>query len=334
MTGQGGPGNVSASALPNASATSPPAGAAPGQTFRFGISVLTGLWGAGLTFAFFSRPGFYGDFLAFWYAARAWLSGLNPYSVTPSAPPYLIDDRFFYPMPSVVAVAPFAGLRLTIAGAAFFGLASALLGYALSRDRWNRLPLFLSFPYIMAASLGQWSPLVMAAALLPGAGFLNVLKPNLGLALTFARPTRAALIGGPLLLLASVALLPTWPADWLANLRTMEGHPPVLLTIWGFWLALIAIRWRTEDGRLVLGMAAVPQLPMFYDQLPLFLAHRNRRHSMLAALLSHVGGLLWLSRHRSDLHPSADALPWVIGFVFLPAFLVALRRSPRMPNGS
>ena len=318
---------------PNADASGPPSpNTAPSRRFRLAVAAVAGLWGSALTLAFFSRPGFYGDFLAFWYAARAWLSGVNPYSVTPSEAPYLIDDRFFYPMPSVLAVSPFAGLPLVVAGAAFFGLSSALLGYALSRDRWNRLPIFLSFPYVMAASLGQWSPLVMAAALLPGVGFLNVLKPNLGLALTFARPTKAALLGGPALLVLSLALLPSWPADWLANLRTMEGHPPLLLTVWGFWLAAVALRWRTEDGRLVLGMAAVPQLPMFYDQLPLLLVHRERRQAMLAAVLSHVGGVLWLIQRRGDQHPSADALPWVVGFVFVPAFIAAMRSKSRTPN--
>jgi hypothetical protein len=304
---------------------------APSRTFRVLIGLLAGAWGGTLTFAFFSRRGFYGDFLAFWYAARAWLSGLDPYAVTPSAAPYLVDDRFFYPLPSVIAITPFAGLPLAVAAAAFFGLSSSLLGYALARDRWDRLALFLSFPYVMAASLGQWSPLVMAAALLPGAGFLSVLKPNLGLALTFARPSRSALVGGPLLLVASLTLDPSWPLKWLANLRSMEGHPPALLTIWGCWLGLAALRWRREDARLVLGMAAIPQLPMFYDQLPLLMVQRNRRYAIAAALLSHVGGLLWLATQQPGRHPSANALPWVTLFVYLPAFVVLLRgnRSPR-----
>jgi hypothetical protein len=297
----------------------------PSRTFRMTIALLAGAWGGTLTFAFFSRRGFYGDFLAFWYAARAWLSGLDPYAVTPSAAPYLIDDRFLYPLPSVIAITPFAALPLAVAAAAFFGLSSSLLGYALARDRWDRLPLFLSFPYVMAASLGQWSPLVMATALLPATGFLNVLKPNLGLALTFSRPSKAALIGGPALLVASLALDPSWPLKWVANARITGGHPPVLLTIWGCWLGLAALRWRREDARLVLGMAAVPQVPMFYDQLPLLLVQRNRRHAMGAALLSHVGGVLWLRFQQPDQHVSANALPWIIFFVYVPAFVAALR---------
>jgi len=298
----------------------------PSLRFRAGVAFAAGVWGAALTYTFFSREQGAGDFLAFWYAARAWLGGLNPYAVTPSEPPYLIDDRFFYPMPSVVAIVPFAWLPLGAAAAAFFGLSSSLLGYALSRDRWNRLSIFLSFPYVMAASLGQWSPLVIATALLPGLGCLNVLKPNLGLALTFARPTKAALIAGPALLIASLALMPTWPRDWLSNLRAMPGHPPPILTLWGCWLAIAAIRWRSERGRLVLGMAAVPQLPMFYDQLPLLLVHGSRKQTLAAVLLSHIGGLLWLSHQTPGQHPSVTALPWVAGFVFFPALIAAYAR--------
>jgi hypothetical protein len=296
----------------------------PSRRFRFSVACAAGLWGAALTFAFFSREHGAGDFLAFWYAARAWLAGLNPYGVTPSEAPYLVDDPFVYPLPSILAVAPFAALPLRWAAAVFFGLSSSLLGYALSRDRWDRLPVLLSFPYIMAASLGQWSPLVIATALLPAWGFLNILKPNLGLALTFARPTRAALVGGPAILIASIALMPTWPREWLSNLRAMPGHPPPILTLWGCWLLLAVFRWRSERGRLVLGMAAVPQLSMFYDQLPLLLAHGSRRQTLAAVVLSHVGGLLWLSHQPPGQHPSVSALPWVLGFVFLPALVAAL----------
>ena len=140
------------------------------------------------------RRGFYPDFLAFWYAARAFLHGLDPYAVTPSGAPYFVDDRFFYPFPSVLAVVPFAPFALPVAGALFFATSSGLLAFALSRDGYARLTLFLSFPYVMAASLGQWAPLVMAAVLLPGLGFLAVCKPNIGVALALARPTRAAVL--------------------------------------------------------------------------------------------------------------------------------------------
>ena len=290
------------------------------------IAVAAAVWGASLSFAFMSRRGFYPDFLAFWYAARAFLHGLDPYVVTPSVEPYFIDDRFFYPFPTVLAIVPFAGLALPIAGATFFGLSSGLLAYALTRDGPARLVLFLSFPYVMAASLGQWAPLIMAAVLLPGLGFLAVCKPNLGVALSLARPTRAAIFGGAALLVATLALDPAWPAKWIANLRTMQGHPPPLFTLAGAALGAAALRWRREDARLVLAMALVPQLPMFADQLPLMLVARTRVEAMVLALLGHVGGLLWLRTRSPDLHPSANAALFVLGFAYYPALLLVLRR--------
>jgi hypothetical protein len=290
------------------------------------IALAAGAWGAALAFAFMSRRGFYPDFLAFWYAARAFVHGLDPYAVSPSAAPYFVGDRFFYPFPSVLAIVPFAGLTLAAAGALFFGISSALLAFAITRDDLARLPLFLSFPYVMAASLGQWAPLVMAAVLLPGLGFLAVCKPNIGLALAAARPTRAAIYGGAALLVASLAFDPSWPTKWLANLRTMQGHPPPLFTLAGAVLLLAVLRWRREDGRLVLAMAAMPQLPMFADQLPLMLVARTRVETMLLALLSHVGGVLWLRTRAPDAHPSANAALFVLAFAYYPALALVLRR--------
>lgn len=298
----------------------------PALRSRMLIALGAGAWGASLALAFMMRRGFYPDFLAFWYAARAFMHDLDPYIVTPSVAPYFVNDRFFYPFPSVLAIVPFAALPLAVAGSLFFGVSSALLAFAVTRDDYARLPLFLGFPYVMAASLGQWAPLIMAAVLLPGLGFLAVCKPNIGMALTAARPTRAAIYGGAVVLLASLAFDPTWPEKWLANLRTIQGHPPPLFTIAGAGLLLAVMRWRREDARLVLAMAAVPQLPMFADQLPLMLTARTRIESMALALLSHIGGLLWIRTQIPGAHPSANAAPWVLAFAYYPALILVLRR--------
>jgi hypothetical protein len=166
----------------------------------------------------------------------------------------------------------------------------------------------------------------MAAVLLPGTGLLAVCKPNLGLALAFARPTKAAIYGGVALLVGSLVFDPAWPQKWLANLRTMQGHPPPILTLAGVFLLLAALKWRREDARLVLGMAAVPQLPMFADQLPLMLVARTRVESMMLALLSHVGGVIWLKTRSPDNHPSANAALYVLAFAYYPALVLVLRR--------
>jgi hypothetical protein len=293
---------------------------------RLLVAFAAAAWGGLLALAFMMRRGFYPDFLAFWYAARAFLHGLDPYAVTPSGAPYFVNDRFFYPFPSVLVVVPFAPFALPVAGALFFAVSSGLLAFALSRDGYARLTLFLSFPYVMAASLGQWAPLIMAAVLLPGLGFLAVCKPNIGVALSLARPTRAAVYGGAAVLVASLAFDVHWPMKWIANLRTMQGHPPPLFTLAGIVLVAALLRWRREDARLVLAMAAVPQLPMFADQLPLMLVARTRVEGMVLALLGHIGGVLWIKTQTPGEHPSANAAIWVLAFAYYPALALVLRR--------
>ena len=69
-----------------------------------------------------------------------------------------------------------------IAGAIFLGVSSALLGWGVLRDFPHRLPLFQSAPYIQAAILGQRSPNLTAAALMPSLQYVAAAKPTIGIA--------------------------------------------------------------------------------------------------------------------------------------------------------
>jgi hypothetical protein len=178
----------------------------------------------------------------------------------------------------------------------------------------------------MAVSLGQWAPLVTAAALIPGMGFLAVCKPTLATALAFSRLTKSIMVGGAAFLLASLAVAPAWPVRWLANLGQAAPHPAPVFTLAGVACILALLRWRREDARLVLGMAAVPQLAMFADQLPLLLVARTRVQSMLLAFLSHVGGIVWLTTRDPKAHPAWDASNLVLASMYLPALVLVLLR--------
>ena len=184
----------------------------------------------------------------------------------------------------------------------------------------------MSFPFVMATSLGQWAPLVTAAVLIPGLGFLAVCKPTLATAFAVSRPTKSVILGGAAFLVASLVVAPSWPARWLANLGLAAPHPAPLFTLAGMGCALALLRWRREDARLVVGMAAVPQLFMFADQLPLLLVARTRVQSMALALLSHIGGLVWLFTRNPKEHPAWDATYLVLASVYLPALVLVLRR--------
>lgn len=262
------------------------------------------------------------DFQFFWSSARILLSGRNPYIGFPTP----IPDPLYYPLPTVLAAVIVAWLPLAVAVGIAVGVSSAILAWVIPSWRW---PMFASAAFVMAASQGQWSPLIVVGALVPAAGFLAVLKPNLGLAAFAWRPTARGIVLAALALLLSVAALPSWPWDWLRNLRTLEGHPPPLFTISGSFLWLALLRWRTPEARLLLAMGAVPQLLFFADQLPLWLIPRTRKQTTLMSGLSLIGyGAFYLSLGQGERYVPAAA-PFVLAFIYLPALALVLFR-PRV----
>jgi hypothetical protein len=294
------------------------------------IAFVIGVAGGLLSYAFVRRPGFFADFIYPWAAARALLAGENPYHVLSGGHPNPFQAPLFYPLPAVLAVTPLAALPFPVATALFFGISSALLAFALTRDGYHRLPMFIGGPFIIAASLGQWAPLIMAAALIPGAGWMAILKPNIGLALTAYRPRRSTFVGCALALVVSLVVIPTWPADWLRSLiidRAEHMHPIPFLITGGPLLMLAIMRWRTPEGRLLLAMTLVPQKLFFYDQLPLGLVARDFRESLVLSMVSGVGALVWIAT-TTEASREAAAVPYVFMMLYLPALVVVLRQRP------
>jgi hypothetical protein len=107
-------------------------------------------------------------------------------------------------------------------------------------------------------------------------GFLLSVKPNVGLALWIARPTRQAVIGAAVLLALGLLVLPTWPRDWLNALQQQNAHlvPPVLRPF-GWLLLLAGLRWRRPEGRLLLALALIPQNTLPHELVPLVLIPVN-----------------------------------------------------------
>jgi hypothetical protein len=221
----------------------------------------------------------------------------------------------------LLAAVPFAWMPLALAAGIVVGLSAAILAWVL--PSW-RLPMLASSAFVMAASQGQWSPLIVVGAIVPAAGFLAVLKPNLGLAGFAWRPTIRGMGLAGLALVLSIAILPSWPSDWLRNLRTLEGHPPPLFTWGGAFLWLALLRWRTAEARLLLAMAAVPQLLFFADQLPLWLIPQTRTRTTALSACS-LGGYacFFLSLTQGERYVPAAA-PFVLGFIYLPALAMVL----------
>ena len=257
---------------------------------RLIIAIVIGLLSTVMSFLLLHWRGYGdGDFTWPLGGASALLHHIDPYTNPVFGPgkPYPYGDFLFYPLPAVLVALPFTALPPYFAGALFFGIGSAALGYAVTRDGYDRLLIFLSSPFFVAAYVAQWSPLIMAAAFLPWLLPLAFAKPNLGLAIGVAYPSRRGFVITAVVYALSLFIMPSWPIEWLKNLRGTP-HPLPVVIIPGFVLLLAAVAWRRPAGRLLLVMALVPQLMFFYDQLPLWLIPKTWRQSLFLSLSSWV----------------------------------------------
>jgi hypothetical protein len=257
-------------------------------------------------------------------------AGVNPYSVPPVDQPEA-NFWFMFPLTAVTLVFPLAWMKATVAGALFVSVASGWLAFALTRHGGlSRCWLFLSPPYLLALVLGQWSPLLVAAAL-TGAAWAWVLtaKP-IGLSLFLWRPTWRGALLCALFLVLTLAILPTWPLDWIRNTQLLPRHPLPLLAPWGALVLVALLRWRSPDARLVLTMAAIPQHLYFYDQLPLYLVARSGRRVAGLAVCGWAAWGLTKAACATPEYCGPEAVQWVMLLQYVPAALmVALPQDTR-----
>jgi|SRR5215204_2219705 len=260
-----------------------------------------------------------GDFTWALRYAREMLAGRDPYLLPVSS------AAIPYPLPAIFVAVPFAPLPNELGGALFFGLSTGLATYALLRLRGyvGLLPL-LSHPFFEAFVTVQWSPAVMAAALIPVLLPLTMCKPQIGLPVVLTRPSKAGLIGCVAFGLLTLAYYPTWPVVWLGQLGQFQRFIP-LLTVAGFPLLLALLRWRGRDARLLLLMALTPQR-WFYDSLILWLIPRTRKEMVCTIVLSWFAGA-W--RVFSDSWPIPRVGLMAVLFYYLPMLVVVLARSKR-----
>jgi hypothetical protein len=234
---------------------------------------------AGLIAWYKSRHGALYDFPHYLIGGRALLHGTDPY------------PAFVYPLPAAIVAVPFALFPVAIGGGLFVGLAFGFLTFGLTRYGWHRLPILASGPALWCLHSGQWTPLVVAAALTPAFAWAAAAKPTIGLAAFLYRPSwRFALVATGTVAL-SLIIMPDWPSRWWA--ATQHANTATLWTVpivqpFGWLLALATIRWRTPEGRLLLAMSCVPQSMLIYDQFPLLLIARTRGESVAFALWSQV----------------------------------------------
>lgn len=271
------------------------------------------------------------DFTWPWRAARALLVGENPYHVIRPTGPFPFDGTFNYPLPAALIAMPFAWLPPAAAAALFSGISGGLLSFALTELGWHRLIVLVSPPYLITAMSGQWSTLMMAAALIPALSWLAIAKPTVGAASFVFRPNRYAIMGGVALVVISFALLPTWLGDWLAVLRHEPSHRyiPMLMLRGGPILLLALLRWRTPEGRFLAVIACVPQVLTLYSAFPLMLAARTRLEALSLSTASVIAwaGFAWrLGDASFEATRPVYMGNWILWCIAVPALAMTLAR--------
>lgn len=276
------------------------------------------------------------DFTWPWRGARYLLAGQNPYHLIAPEGPYPFSDWLYYPLPALIVAAPLSFLPAEWAGALFSGLSSALLAYAVA-DKPRYWPLFASGAFWYSIQAGQWAPLMMAAVLIPGLGFLLACKPSIGLALALWndhwRPLLVTLAAMTAFCVLSLPILPSWPLDFLRSAVRMHSHPAAVAVFPGVLLLAVAVRWRQREARLLLALALVPQQLNFYDQLPLFLLARNPKEGLYLAACTWIARLGWHFASRSlpalSYERAQAAIPWVMWCVYVPALALLIWQALR-----
>jgi hypothetical protein len=303
------------------------------------VALLVAFAAAGLTAWLFARrpsnvQGM--DFTYPWLAGRALLERIDPYAYVRAHPPLPWTSTLFYPATAAVLAMPFAWCSARVASTLFVAGGFGFLAYHLARDGWWRLAMLLSAPAYAVCWSAQWSPLLVGAALYAPALGLLAAKPNFALPLlAYQRSRRAigpAIMGGLALLLVSLLLAPSWPLHWIQALRSAPEaaqYAVPLFTRYGWILTLATLRWRRPEGRMLLGLACVPQNFLFYDQLMLLLVATTLRETLVLATLSWVAFLatILLPIAGPDaVSSSHNYAPLVLATMYLPALVLVLRR--------
>jgi len=251
-----------------------------GLRLRILISAAIGLASAGFCWFLLARFRLgAGDFNWAIWATQDLLAHRNPYD----------RPMQLYPLPCAIFGLPFVWMRPEVAGGVFYGISSALMAFGLSRNSYHRLFVFLAYPYWAGLITAQWTPLIIASALLPPLLPATLAKPQLGLPVLLTRATRIGLLACTLVAALSFLILPRWPWLWVANLHQYVYFIP-LLVLPGPLLALALLRLRTRDARFLVFMALAPQR-WFYDMLVLWLIPKSRRELCFTVLVSWAAGV-------------------------------------------
>jgi hypothetical protein len=270
-------------------------------------------------------PASTSDFELVWVGARALLAGRDPYAVVPTTGTHY---PLFYPLTAILVGVPFAAFAFPVARVLWAILSGAAFAWAALRYGRGLPTALLSANFLNAVIQGQWSPLLIAAALVPALSWLLAAKPSIGAALFVAFPSRRAVVAGFGLVAVALVVYPTWPLRWLESLHTVVHVSPVR-SPGGFILLLALLRWRRPEARLLAVLACVPQIIGLYETLPLFLIPRTRWQGYALAGLSYVAAFGQVAAvPRTPGMPLETMLaarwPFMLFCLYLPALVMVL----------
>jgi hypothetical protein len=284
-----------------------------------------------------ANPDFVSDFDQVWAGARALWLGQDPYHVVGPRGSFLWKWPLYYPLPALLVVAPLGLLPVLAARIIFSGVTASLLGWAATRDGWQRLPIFISVSFMVTVELVQWSSLYTAMFFLPALAWVGVAKPNFGAAVAASSRSSRTLV---YLLFGSIALValsemirPGWHESWFTNVRSAPHFRAPVTRPFGFLLLLAALKWRRPEARWLLALSLVPAPQTFYDQLMLAVVCMTARESLIFA-----ASTVMLFFYVGFYTPQPDYLAWgrIVGngtvwFCFFPALAMVLRRPNEGP---
>ncbi len=281
--------------------------------WRIAVSAAIGL-ASGLFCWFMVKRIYHGaaDFGWAIYAAQRFLAHQNPYD-TP------LEQ---YPLTAAFLALPFVRLQPEVAAGLFYGISSALLAFGLTRRGYQRLFIFLAFPYWAGLITAQWSTIITASAFFPLLLPVTMAKPQIGLPVFLTHANRRGILACLALGILTLVFMPTWPLLWLRQMGNYQHFIP-LLVLPGPLLLLALLRYRDRDAILLLLSALVPQR-WFFDSFILWLIPKSRRE-ILATVPFGWGVGIWRWYHTPRTMDEVG-LWTVLGF-YLPMLALVLLRS-------
>jgi len=271
------------------------------------------------------QPHLVTDFDAVYAGARALLHGADPFRA--------YYRRITYPMPAMLLGILPSLFPIEVARLLFVGVTSGVLGWALSEKPDARLFVFASGAWFVAVEDAQWSPLILAAAVIPALAWVLPAKPNIGLIVaagTKPHSIKKVFWLALILPLLSFIIAPSWISAWRRDVAHYDVFRPLFTRPYGALLLFAGARWRRPEARILLALALVPINPAWYEAVLVFcVPQRSAEGAALAALswLVPVVGQPLVTDYATYASQNASAFArGTLICAYLPALFIVLLR--------